>query len=265
MKRAATESPLTWLDAIRDACGGIIDAAALPVGAFALARAPKSDGHAVLVFPGFMSTDQPTWPLRWFLTHAGYRAYPWGLGANYGFSNEHHYDIEALIEHRLKEVFIESGDRKISLIGWSLGGVYAKELARRYPHLIRDVITLGSPISGNTAEVSIWRIYEWVTHMRFSEPGFAQKLRALSAPLERVPITAFYSRSDGVVPWKNSCEKPGPLVQNIEVKASHVGMGFDAFVYYLIAHRLAKSSAKRWRPLDVAVLWKRFRSERVPV
>ncbi len=256
---------MTWFDLIKDACFGLTDAAALPAGALALSRVPKGDAHAVLVFPGFLSTDQPTWPLRWFLTRAGYRAFAWALGTNYGFSNDHPYDIEALIEHRLKEVFIESGDRRISLIGWSLGGVYAKELARRYPQLIRDVITLGSPISGNTAEVSVWRIYEWVTHMRFSEPGFARKLRALAAPLTGVPITAFYSRIDGVVPWRNACEKAGPLVQNIEVKASHVGMGFDAFVYYLIAHRLAQSAAKRWQPLDVAALRGRFRAERSPV
>jgi pimeloyl-ACP methyl ester carboxylesterase len=260
-----TERRLTWFDAFRDACFGLVDGAALPTGALALARAPKGDGHAVLVFPGFLSTDQPTALLRWFLTQAGYRAYPWMLGTNYGLSHEHAYDLEALIEHRLKEVFIESGDRKISLIGWSLGGVYAKELARRHPQLIREVITLGSPISGNATEISVWRIYEWVTQTRLSEPGIARKLRALARPLEGVPITAFYCKADGFVPWKNACETPGALVQNIEVKASHVGMGFDAFTYYLIAHRLARSAAKRWQSLDVAALWKRFRSERVPV
>ncbi len=265
MERVTTEHRLTWFDALRDACFGFVDAAALPTGALALSRAPNGDGHAVLVFPGFLATDQSTSLLRWFLTQVGYRAYPWGLGTNYGFSYDHAYDIEALIEHRLKEVFIESGDRRISLIGWSLGGVYAKELARRYPQLIRDVITLGSPINGNPTEVSIWRIYEWVTQMRFSEPEFARKLRALATPLEGVPITAFYCKADGVVPWKNARARPGALVQNIEVKASHVGMGFDAFVYYVIAHRLAKSAAKRWQPLDVAALWKRFRAERSPI
>ena len=256
------DARLTWVDLFRDAAFGITDAAALPIGTLALARVPKGDGHAVLVFPGFLSTDQPTWPLRWFLGRAGYRAFPWGLGTNYGFSNDHPYDIEVLIEQRLKEVFVESGDRRITLIGWSLGGVYAKELARRYPDLVRDVITLGSPISGNTAEVSVWRIYEWVTNMRFSDPAFARKLRALATPVEGVPITAFYSRSDGVVPWRNACEKPGPLVQNIEAKAAHVGMGFDAFVWYVIAHRLACSATKVWQPLDVAQLWRRFRKER---
>jgi pimeloyl-ACP methyl ester carboxylesterase len=256
---------LTWFDLLKDAWYGVTDAAAFPFGALALARVPRSDGHAVLVLPGFLSADQPTWLLRSYLAQIGYRVFPWELGVNFGFSEAHPYDIEALIEHRLKEVFIESGDRKISLVGWSLGGVYAKVLARRYPRLIRDVITLGSPISGDTRKVSIWRLYEWVTGMQSSDPAFGRKLRELSKPLTEVPITAFYCRRDGVVPWRNACEKPGPLVQNIEVKASHVGMGFDAFVYYLIGHRLAQSSGRTWQPLDVAGLWRHFQRQRLPV
>jgi hypothetical protein len=143
--------------------------------------------------------------------------------------------------------------------------VYAKALARRYPKLIRDVITLGSPLSGDTSKVAIWRLYQWVTGMEFSDPAFARRLREWSKPLTGVAITAFYSRKDGVVPWRNACETPGPLVQNIEVQASHVGMGFDAFVYYLIAHRLGQSSAQSWQPLDVAGLWRQFQKQRLPV
>ena len=263
--RAAGDTPLTWFDAVRDLVVGVADAAALPTGFFALSRVPRSDGHAVLVLPGFLSPDQPTWPLRWYLTQLGYRVHPWGLGYNMGFSTSYHYDIEALIEHRLKEVFIESGDRKISLVGWSLGGLYAKVVARRYPALIRDVITLGSPISGDTSKVSVTRIYEWVSKMSFANPEFARKLREFTQPLEGVPITALYCKRDGVVPWRNAREKPGPLVQNIEVAAAHIGMGFDAFVLYLIAHRLAKSAKGAWRPLDVPTLVRRFQRERLPL
>jgi pimeloyl-ACP methyl ester carboxylesterase len=263
-ERAAPAQTLTWFDAISDLCFGAVDAASFPLGALALARVPKSDGHAVLVLPGYLSGDQPTWLLRWFLSQIGYRAYPWELGLNFGFSTAHPYDIEALVEHRLKEVFIESGDRKISLIGWSLGGVYAKALARRYPQLIRDVVTLGSPISGDTAKVSVWRLYEWVSDMQFADPECMRKLRELNRPLTGVPITAFYCRRDGVVPWRNAREKAGPLVQNIEVEAAHVAMGFDAFVLYLIAHRLAKSAGRAWRPLDVAALTRRYARERLP-
>lgn len=262
---ADTDAPLTWFDAIRDVVTGIAEAAALPIGVLALSRVPKGDGHAVLVLPGFLSADQPTWPLRWFLAQAGYAVHPWGLGYNMGFSTAYHYDIEALVEHRLKEVLLESGDRKISLIGWSLGGLYAKCLARRYPALVRDVITLGSPISGDTSQVSVWRVYEWVSKMQFSDPAVSGKLRALTRPLEGVPITAFYCRKDGVVPRRNAREKPGPLVQNIEVNAAHIAMGFDALVLYLIAHRLANSTTRVWRPLDVATLSRQFQRERLPL
>jgi len=256
---------LTWLDVFADAGRGMFDAVVSPLSALALTRVPRSDGHAVLVLPGFMSTDHPTWPLRSFLSQIGYRAHPWGLGINLGFSTAYHYDIEALVEQRLKEVYIDTGDRKVSLIGWSLGGVYAKALARRYPQLIRDVITLGSPISGNTRDVSVWRAYEWVSQMQFHEPQFADKLRALNQPLTGVPITAFFCEKDGVVPVANAREAPGRWVQNIEVAASHLGMGFDAYVYYLIAHRLAQSDERGWKRLDLPRLRLQFERERLPV
>jgi pimeloyl-ACP methyl ester carboxylesterase len=262
---AAADAPLTWFDVVRDLFVGVADAVALPTGFFALSRVPHGDGHAVLVLPGFLAPDNSTWFLRWYLTQLDYRVHPWGLGYNMGFSTAYHYDIEALVEHRLKEVFIESGDRKISLIGQSLGGVYAKYLARRHPNLIRDVVTLGSPISGDTSEVSVLRVYQWVSKMDFADPDFRRKLRALNQPLEGVPITAMYCRKDGVVPWRNAREKPGPLVQNIEVGAAHVAMGIDAYVLYLVAHRLAKSAAAPWRPLDVPALGRRFQRERLPI
>jgi pimeloyl-ACP methyl ester carboxylesterase len=261
---AADVAALTWFDIARDVVAGVTDAATFPLGTLALARAPRGDGHAVLVLPGYLSGDQPTWLLRSFLAQIGYGVYPWSLGLNFGFSTAHRYDIEALVEHRLTEVFIEAGGRKISLVGWSLGGVYAKVLARRYPQLVRDVITLGSPISGNTADVSIWRLYELLSKMEFSDPAFARKLREINRPLTGVPITALHCRKDGVVPWRNACEKPGPLVQNIAVEASHLGMGFDAFVFYLIAHRLARSAGRRWQRLDVAALRRKFRQDRMP-
>jgi pimeloyl-ACP methyl ester carboxylesterase len=263
--RAAGDAPLTWFDAMRDLFLGVADAAVLPASFFALSRAPKGDGHAVLVFPGFLSPDQPTWPMRWYLTQVGYVVHPWGLGYNMGVSTAYHYDLEALIEQRLKEVFIESGDRKISLIGWSLGGAYAKYLAQRYPNLVRDVITLGSPISGDTSKVSVMRVYGWVTKMQFSDPVFSERILAWNRPLEGAPITAFFCKKDGIVPWRNAREKPGPLVQNIEVEATHIAMGFDAYVLYLIAHRLAKSATGKWRPLDVSTLARRFRRERLPL
>jgi pimeloyl-ACP methyl ester carboxylesterase len=258
------ERELTWRDALKDARRGLFDVVRSPWSALALARVPRGDGHAVLVLPGFLATDYSTAPLRAFLARLGYRTFPWALGVNFGFSPAYEYDIEVLIEHRLKEVLIESGDRKISLIGWSLGGLYAKALARRYPHLIRDVVTLGSPISGHARDASVWRLYERVSAVEFHDPEVARKLRELNAPLEGVPLTAFYSRNDGIVPWQACCEPPGPLVQNIETPCAHLGMGFDSFNYYLIAHRLARSEQQAWAPLDVRALRRRFERDRRP-
>lgn len=259
---AVEARPLNWFDVVTDACFGAVDAATFPLGALALSQVPRGDRHPVLVLPGFLSSDYPTYLLRWFLSQIGYRAYPWELGLNIGVSAAHPYDLEALLEHRLKEVYIESGSRTISLLGWSLGGVYAKALARQYPKLIRDVITLGSPLSGNNADVSVARVYERMNQLTLADPQTARKMREANRPLTGVPITAFYCRKDGVVPWRNACEAPGPLVQNIEVEASHVGMGFDALVFYLIAHRLARSASGRWQPLDVPQLTEAFKRQR---
>lgn len=228
-----------------------------------LYHVPKGDGHSVLVLPGFLSGDVPTWPLRQFLSNAGYRALPWGLGLNLGISSAYQYDIEALIEHRLKEVYLESSDRKISLIGWSLGGVYARELARSYPKLIKDVITLGSPITGNSSETSITRLYSWITRMQMHDPEFKEKMVKATAPVEGVPVTAVYSLSDNIVPPQCAQETPGPLVQNIEVDCTHTGFGFNAYVFYLIAHRLAQPEGT-WRPLDLKVLARRYQNQRLP-
>ncbi len=250
---------------MRDVGLGVTDAAAFPTGALALARAPRGDGHQVLVLPGFLAGDATTAPLRWFLAQLGYGVNPWTLGINYGLSTSHRYDIEALIEHRIKEIVVESGQQRVSLIGWSLGGVYAKHLARRHPGLVRDVITLGSPLSGDSSKVSVRRIYERVSGMEFTDPAVASKFRELNRPLTGVPVTAFYCRRDGFVPWRNARERSGVLVQNIEVTASHLGMGFDAWVFYLIAHRLAQSAAGPWRALNLAALRRRFRRERLPL
>ncbi|MES2125845.1 MAG: alpha/beta hydrolase [Pseudomonadota bacterium] len=252
---------LGWRDAVRDLYDSLFDLARLPMAAPALSRVPRADGHAVLVLPGFLSSDHPTWPLRAYLASIGYRAHAWELGINLGFSSKYAYDIEDLVEHRLKEVFLASGERKISLVGWSLGGLYAKVLAQRYPGLVRDVITLGSPISGDITRVGPWRLYEAISGMRAGDPGFARKLKAMTAPLEGVPLTAIYNRRDGVVGPENARVAEGPLAQNIDVPAAHGALGFDGFVMYLVAQRLAASARPPWRALDVAALRRCFEAD----
>lgn len=252
---------LTLQHALKEALiGPAPDLLASATGLLPLRRVPQGDGRPVLVLPGFLSGDMPTWPLRQFLSRIGYQAWPWGLGINLGVSNTYEYDIEALIEHRLKEIWLES-DQKISVIGWSLGGVYARELARNYPQLIKDVITLGSPINGNPTETSINKLYSWVTSMQMHDPDFHARIKQATAPVPDVPVTAFYSLADNIVPPQCARETPGPLVQNIEVDCTHTGFGFSALVFYLIAHRLAQAPGQA---IDAVALTEQYHRQKLP-
>ena len=138
---ASLRPPPLWLTALEAR-------ALLELGAWAAARqwllrAPPGDGHAVLVIPGFGATDRSTWPLRHVLERLGYAVQGWELGRNTGSSPR----IADALRRRLATARRRSG-RPVSLIGWSLGGIYARELARRNPDAVRQVITLGSPIHG---------------------------------------------------------------------------------------------------------------------
>lgn len=255
---------LNTFNALKEAMiGPIPDLLTSALGARSLRHAPRGDGHPVLVLPGFLSGDMPTWPLRQFLSGLGYRSWPWGLGLNLGFSTNYHYDIEALIEHRLKEIYLEASDQKISVIGWSLGGVYAREMARNYPYLIKEVITLGSPINGNPSDSSITQLYSWVTQMKLHDPAFQEKVMQSTAAVPDVPVSAFYSLSDNIVPPQCAMEKPGPLSESIEVDCTHTGFGFNALVFFLLAHRLAQSS-QPWRRLDVDAVVAEYQAQRSP-
>jgi pimeloyl-ACP methyl ester carboxylesterase len=203
-----------------------------------LSLAPKGDGHPVLVFPGLIAPDMSTLPLRRFLKGRGYAAAPWKQGVNLGPRDG---VIDACLA-RLRELYEQHG-RKVSLIGWSLGGIYARELAKVYPDAVRLVITLGTPFTGHPKATNAWRLYELVTGHKIGAPEIHEPLRA-SPP---VPTTSIFSRSDGVVAWQCSLEKPGPLHENIEVEASHLGMGMNPMTFYAIADRLAQPEGE-WQP-----------------
>jgi len=205
-----------------------------------LRLAPKGDGHPVLVFPGLIAPDMSTLPLRRFLKGRGYAAAPWKQGVNLG---PREGVIEACLA-RLRELY-EAHGRKVSLIGWSLGGIYARELAKVYPDAVRLVITLGTPFTGHPRATNAWRLYELVTGHKIGAPEIHEPLRA--AP--PVPTTSIFSRTDGVVAWQCSLEKPGPLRDNIEVEASHLGMGMNPMTFYAIADRLAQPEGE-WRPFE---------------
>lgn len=209
---------------------------------------PRGDGHPVLVFPGLAASDLSTAPLRRYLRDRGYDARAWDLGRNVGPGNG---VIEACTA-KIRELHATSG-RKVSLIGWSLGGIYAREAAKLVPNDVRSVITLGTPFSGHPRATNAWRIYELASGERVDARADTFDLK--TAP--PVPTTSIYSRTDGIVAWQCSVQAPGQgQTENIEVQASHVGLGVNPAVLYAVADRLALPEGQ-WVPFDTSGL-KRF-------
>jgi pimeloyl-ACP methyl ester carboxylesterase len=205
-----------------------------------LACAARGDGHPVLVLPGLTAGDASTWPLRKFIERCGYAAYPWDQGLNCGPRGG---TVRKLIG-RLRDIEREHG-RKVSLVGWSLGGAMARVLAVREPQRVRSVITLGSPLSGNPKASNAWRLFELVSGVRADDP----RLRALMSRRPPVPSTSILSKTDGIVSWPASLIPPGVQSENIEVSASHFGMGANPMVLWAIADRLAQAE-DCWKPFD---------------
>ena len=200
---------------------------------------PRGDGHAVLVLPGLVASDISTKLLRRYLQGRGYDAHGWGLGRNLGPRQ----GIEAGMLQRLESLHAETG-RKVSLVGWSLGGVYARLLAASRPELVRSVITLGSPFTGSARATNAWRVYEGVSGQSSEDP---RRMRHVE-PTPSVPTTSIFSRSDGVVAWQ-ACQDPlqTPHSENVEVEGSHVGLVWHPKVWRVIADRLSQPEG-HWQP-----------------
>jgi pimeloyl-ACP methyl ester carboxylesterase len=209
-----------------------------------LQLAPRGDGHAVLVLPGLVAGDGSTAVLRRYLRGRGYNAQGWGLGRNLGPRT----GIEQGMVKKLESMHAQSG-RKVSLVGWSLGGVYARLLASSRPELVRSVTTLGSPFTGSARATHAWRVYEGVSGQSSEDPRRMKHVK----PTPSVPTTSIFSRSDGVVAWRCSVEETGPKSENIEVIASHLGMGAHPAVLYALADRLAQPEGE-WKPFNRGAL-----------
>lgn len=230
-RQEAARPPSKWLllaegRAVAEHALGL---AALPL----LATAPRGDGHTVLVLPGFLTSDLSTEFLRGYLRGMGYRAVGWELGRNLGGL----YRMRGRIRDKLRAIARERG--RVSLVGWSLGGVYARDLALALPELVRSVITLGSPFSRDLRANNVGRVYDNVSGERV-EDADPRDIAALSGDLP-VPVTSIYSRTDGVVSWRTSRVREKHDAENIEVwGASHLGLGAHPAVVWAIADRLAQ-------------------------
>ena len=198
----------------------------------------RGDGHPVLVFPGLVASDRSTFVLRRFLQAQGYSVYCWDMGRNIGPQPG---VMEACLK-RIDELRAQHG-RKVSLVGWSLGGLFARELAKLRPDDVRAVVTLGSPFAGPESASNARGIYRYFNPSKGEGADEFPNLK--HAP--SMPTTSIYSRSDGIVAWSSCIQYDNPHTENIAVHASHVGMGMNPMALRVLADRLAQPEGA-WQP-----------------
>lgn len=204
--------------------------------------APRGDGHPVLVLPGLMADDYSTRPMRRYLRGLGYHVHGWKLGRNVGPTREAVDGMRARLDD-----LVSRHQRRVSIIGWSLGGIYAREIAHRRPDDVRQVITLGSPFNmTDPNESRAHRTYQRFSHRHID--GGTLRSGSTGAPLP-VPATSIYSKGDGIVAWRSCLDGVGPCAENVAVIGSHVGLGFNPAALWVIADRLAQPEGE-WRPFE---------------
>jgi hypothetical protein len=201
----------------------------------------QGDGHPVIVYPGLGAGPLTTSQLRSALKSCNFAVHDWELGVNTGPEGDFDGWIAPLVE-RIRELHAAEGAR-VSLIGWSLGGIYARELAKLCPDSVRQVITLATPFGSLDGANHAGTIYKMLggDTSRIT-PELQERLRERPP----VPTTSIYSKSDGMVSWEGCLQEPGPQVENVEVHASHLGMTSHPDVLRIVANRLAQPEG-RWR------------------
>lgn len=215
-----------------------------------LLSAPKGDKHPVMVLPGFLAGDLSTKPLRVYLNKMGYNAYGWNCGPNLGQEIEGtRHIVSKRLLHRVLDLCEQHGST-ISLVGWSLGGILAREIARTLPDQVRQVISLGSPFQSPEGAAPIASKLFKLLNGDIVEQHQIMAKRLIKPP--PVPSTAIFSRTDGVAHW-TACMDNIPShdsqTENIEVYGSHMGLGHNPSVIWLIANRLAQPEGE-WQPID---------------
>jgi pimeloyl-ACP methyl ester carboxylesterase len=196
-----------------------------------LARQPRGCGQPVLVLPGYGAGDISTALLQGYLRFLGYRVRGWGRGRNRG-------EVQNLMPRVLKRLMslARKSGQEVTLVGWSLGGYLAREAARERPDLVQRVITLGTPVVGGPKYTVVARHF----HRRgIDMDAMEAEIELRNQILLRTPVTAIYSRADAVVAWRACIDRNGLNVEHVEVRTTHLGFGFSAEVYKIIAQRLA--------------------------
>jgi len=214
---------------------------------------PRGDGHPVLVIPAFLTSDAFTASLRKSLSRLGYDVHAWQQGLNTGL----HDNKLVLLRRHLKEIVLQR-QQKITIIGWSLGGIYARALAAENGDHVRQVITLGSPFGIPVSERRSEAVQGLVSQAfqllnRGAEDPMVAKA-TLWQKTPAVPCTSIYTESDGIVHWHYCVDQKHSQSENIRVPGSHVGLTHNPAVLYLLADRLQQRteswqafSARGWR------------------
>ena len=228
---------------------GLLEMALLPASLPLLMNAPAGDGHPVLLVPGFMASESSLVALKLFLQNKGYDVHTWGLGRNMGFRSKH----ANALPQKIRYLHHVTG-KKVSLVGWSLGGVFSMYGAQQALDCVRCVITLGSPVSVDAAcsqsPNAIKALYRLVSH-RLGASAHVMQPRAKDMRERRrlaIPTSCLYSLSDGVVPPQEATIDGDPaLHENIRIAGSHIGLGFNGIVLAVVADRLAQPE-DNWKP-----------------
>lgn len=217
------------------------------VNAFHPPAAPaQGDGHPVLIFPGLGVDGSAVGPLREHCRRLGYEAFDWGRGCNVGVSGEPDAWLQCLATE--VQAKLATFQQPATLVGWSLGGIYAREVARLLPGAVRQVITIGTPFNADEDHSNAGLMLRL---FGCSAPALDQRWTArLRRPLP-VPTTSIYSRSDGVVAWQ-TCRhtRRAPHTEDIEVDGSHLGLAWNPEVLRVLSDRLAQAPGQ----------WKRYRA-----
>ncbi|MEO9140121.1 MAG: alpha/beta hydrolase [Jatrophihabitans sp.] len=211
---------------------GALQLGALPLAAPWLGLAPQEEPHGVLVLPGFLAGDLSTQLLRRYLRGLGHTVWGWRLGRNLG-------PTSAILTGmpRAVELLAERTAAPVSIVGWSLGGVFGREIARRQPELVRQVITLGSPFAlADAVQSRVNGAFRRQAAKHVPDSGITPET---ARPIP-VPSTAIYSKRDGVVHWHSCVEPESERHQNVEVRCAHLGFGADPATFWVIADRLAQ-------------------------
>ena len=204
-----------------------------------LAVMPRGDGRPVVLAPGYGAGDAAMYPLFRYLEWLGYDMHHWGLGRNRGNVGE---SIRKLTS-RVSYLKASRDGARVTLIGWSLGGVIMREIAREQPKLVREVITLGTPIVGGPKYTRVAKVFAGRHNIDLDH--LEQEIHRRNQRPITCPLTSVYSKSDGIVAWRASIDSYNPQARNVQVASSHLGMVFNPLVWRVIARTLGENHPRR--------------------